>query len=172
MHSDLTRGQDVFPVEQSKVYLVLGEADLKKGYIRPYRESYTHLACGKETRMNPAIAGTYATDPWFYSGAYCVHCRMYRNHEEFVWGDGTSLDPGLWRPEVVEEVQKAKLTRAEQRAAAGKPSKDLKYWKTVDPATLPNVWPIEVQLIRDGHKVRFTFEGGITLEQPMPTKPV
>jgi hypothetical protein len=45
-------------------------------------------ACGGETTMALELAETYARDPNFYSGTFCVGCRMHRPVAEFVW-DGT-----------------------------------------------------------------------------------
>ena len=90
----LTRGVDSEPVEQADVYLVLSEADRAKGYTRPYRTKYVHSApesgkCGVVTTMGHAIAETYARDPKFYGGTYCVGCRMHRPLAEFTWDDGS-----------------------------------------------------------------------------------
>lgn len=38
----LTHGTDTEPVEMNEVYLVLPAAERAKGYVRPYRTSYTH----------------------------------------------------------------------------------------------------------------------------------
>lgn len=84
----LKRGPDEAPVPQQDVYLVLSEAERAKGFVRPYREKYVHKTCGTETTMSASIAETYARDPTFYGGTYCVHCRMHRPVAEFVW-DGT-----------------------------------------------------------------------------------
>ena len=84
----LTRGSDDKPVDQAEAYLVLSEEERAKGFVRPYRDTYLHKTCGTTTRMGQAIAETYARDPKFYGGTYCVHCRMHRPVGEFVW-DGT-----------------------------------------------------------------------------------
>lgn len=52
-------------------YLVL-PADERADQIRPYRTTYQHLTCGTNTSMGKAIAQTWATDPHFYDGTYCV----------------------------------------------------------------------------------------------------
>lgn len=77
-------------------YLVLSEEERTKGYIRPLRRSYRHLACGTVTTMGLAIAETYARDPKFYGGTYCAGCRDHfpvGEHGEFVW-DGTDEKVG------------------------------------------------------------------------------
>ena len=78
-------GPDEEPVEPQEVYLVLSEEERDKGFIRPYRDSYLHTPCGGVTRMGLALSETYARDPSFYGGTYCVHCRMHRPLSEFVW---------------------------------------------------------------------------------------
>jgi hypothetical protein len=47
--------------------------------------------CGGVTTMAPAIAETYARDPYFYGSTYCVGCGMHRRvglRGEFLW-EGT-----------------------------------------------------------------------------------
>lgn len=75
---------------QQKKYLILSEEERKKGFIRPVRLSYVHLVCGAVTTMNEAIAETYARDPKFYGGTFCVTCRDHfpvgePPRGEFVW---------------------------------------------------------------------------------------
>lgn len=88
----LTRGNDETPRDQAEVYLVLSEAERGKGFVRPYRDHYVHAedrgGCGAVTKMGRALAETYARDPYFYGGTYCVGCRMHRPvgpEGEFVW---------------------------------------------------------------------------------------
>lgn len=69
-------------------YLVLSEEERAKGYVRPLRTSYIHLTCGSVTTMGFAIAETYAVDPTFYGGTFCVACRTHYPvgpDGEFVW---------------------------------------------------------------------------------------
>jgi len=87
----LTHGPDAAPVPQAEVYLVLSEAERAKGFVRPLRDDYKHLTCGKTTRMGRALAETYARDPTFYGGTYCVYCQMHRPLVEFVWPDGSQV---------------------------------------------------------------------------------
>lgn len=90
-----------------KGYVVLSAEERAKGWVRPYRDSYVHVGvdghevdpsnpakpglkgrgCGVETRMGRAIAETYARDPSFYNGTYCVGCKTHLPLEEFVWTD-------------------------------------------------------------------------------------
>lgn len=81
----LTRGSDDKPVPQAEVYLVLSEAERDKGFVRPYRDAYRHDACKSITTMGRALAETYARDPLFYDGTYCVRCQMHKPVGEFHW---------------------------------------------------------------------------------------
>lgn len=74
---------------QQKGYVVLSEDERAKGYVRPYRTTYVHQACGVATRMGRAIAETYARDPSFYNGTFCVGCKAHFPLEEFVWDGST-----------------------------------------------------------------------------------
>jgi hypothetical protein len=77
---------------QQKDYVVLTKEERSKGFVRPYRDAYRHLKCGKITTMGRAIAETLARDPEFYLGGMCVHCGSHFPNEEFVWYemDGTT----------------------------------------------------------------------------------
>ena len=71
-----------------KAYVVLSEAERAKGFVRPFRDAYRHLKCGKITTMGRAIAETYARDPEFYSGTFCTTCRAHfpvGEDGEFTW---------------------------------------------------------------------------------------
>lgn len=73
---------------QQKDYIVLAEEERAKGFVRPVRLSYVHQKCGTETRMAQTIAETYARDPHFYNGTFCVQCRGHfpiGKDGEFVW---------------------------------------------------------------------------------------
>src|SRR4051794_32911582 len=91
----LTRGPDETPRPQAEVYLVLSEGERARGFVRPVRTSYRHTECGGVTTMSKALAETYARDPHFYRGTYCVGCSMHRPvgpDGEFVWTtDGTKV---------------------------------------------------------------------------------
>ncbi len=80
---------------QQRAYVVLSADERAKGFVRPVRETYVHTTCGSVTRMNREIAETYARDPHFYSGTFCVGCRTHRPLREFVWDTetGESMDP-------------------------------------------------------------------------------
>jgi hypothetical protein len=70
---------------QQKGYVVLSEEERAKGFVRPVRDRYVHLPCGTETTMGRAIAETYARDPGFYCGTFCIGCKGHFNLDEFVW---------------------------------------------------------------------------------------
>lgn len=78
---------------QQKGYVVLSAEERAKGFVRPYRDAYVHMACKKPatppnitiTTMGRSIAETYARDPGFYSGTFCVHCRGHHPLAEFRW---------------------------------------------------------------------------------------
>lgn len=99
----LADGTQVYPEHrrlkdngQQEGYVVLAEEERAKGFIRPVRLSYTHLKCGMSTRMAQTIAETYARDPGFYSGTFCVGCGAHfpvGADGEFVW-DGTNEKVG------------------------------------------------------------------------------
>ena len=86
-------------------YIVLSKEERAKGFVRPVRQSYVHSGieplfdgdilmkmgkggCGVLTTMGIAIAETYASDPKFYSGTFCVGCKAHFTLNEFTW-DGT-----------------------------------------------------------------------------------
>ncbi len=81
------------PNGQQNGYVVLAEEERAKGFVRPMRRSYRHLKCGDVTTMGQTIAETYARDPWFYSGTFCVTCGAHFPvglTGEFVWLDDGS----------------------------------------------------------------------------------
>ena len=73
---------------QQQGYVVLCDKERAKGFVRPYRDAYRHLKCGKITTMGNKIAETYARDPGFYTGTFCSTCRAHfpvGEAGEFVW---------------------------------------------------------------------------------------
>jgi hypothetical protein len=69
-------------------YVVLAEEERAKGFVRPYRDAYTHDKCGTVTIMGRTLSETYARNPYFYSGTYCAGCRTHfpvGPKGEFVW---------------------------------------------------------------------------------------
>lgn len=84
------------PSGQQKGYVVLSDDERAKGFVRPVRNSYIHQKCGAVTKMGRALAETYARDPHFYTGTFCVACRAHfpvGEDGEFVW-DGTDQKVG------------------------------------------------------------------------------
>lgn len=74
-----------------KGYVVLSDEERAKGFVRPVRSSYTHSRCGAVTHMGNRLAETYAAQPDFYAGTYCVKCRAHfpvGADGEFFW-EGT-----------------------------------------------------------------------------------
>lgn len=82
------------PNGQQKDYIVLTSEERAKGFVRPVRRTYIHLSCGTETRMSQAIAETYARDPGFYTGTFCIGCRKHLPLHEFVWKDNPDQKVG------------------------------------------------------------------------------
>jgi len=78
---------------QHEIYLVLSEEERAKGFIRPYRDKYIHKTCGVVTKMGQALSETYARNPKFYSGTFCVGCNKHFPVSEFLW-DGTNEEVG------------------------------------------------------------------------------
>lgn len=73
---------------QHGAYWILPESERAKGFIRPVRRSYIHTVCGALTTMGQAIAETFARNPKYYSGTFCVKCDAHLSVDQFVW-DGT-----------------------------------------------------------------------------------
>lgn len=79
-----------------KAYVVLSAEERAKGFVRPVRRSYVHQKCGTVTTMGQALAETYARQPTFYSGTFCVGCKAHfpvGEDGEFRW-DGTDEKVG------------------------------------------------------------------------------
>lgn len=69
-----------------KAYVVLSDEERSKGFVRPLRKSYRHSTCGGVTTMlSPSLVETYARDPKFYSGTFCVTCHAHFPVAEFKW---------------------------------------------------------------------------------------
>lgn len=91
----LSDGTQVYPEHrvikpngQQQGYVVLAEEERAKGFVRPVRRAYRHLKCGGITTMGQTIAETYAREPAFYSGTFCVACSKHfpvGAEGEFVW---------------------------------------------------------------------------------------
>lgn len=76
-----------------KSYVVLSAEERAKGFVRPVRRTYRHKPCNTTTRMGVSLAETYARDPHFYSGTFCVNCRAHFDLDQFVW-EGTDEQVG------------------------------------------------------------------------------
>lgn len=66
-------------------YLVLCPEERAKGFVRPVRQRYRHTKCGTVTTMGLALAETYAREPKFYGGTFCVGCGTHFPVGEFTW---------------------------------------------------------------------------------------
>lgn len=92
---------------QQKGYVVLSDAERARGFVRPVRRTYVHVKCGAATTMGQSIAETYARDPQFYGGTFCVACGAHfpllvhepgnpksdadGNLRQFEWDDGSGV---------------------------------------------------------------------------------
>lgn len=102
-----------------KDYVVLPPEERAKGFVKPVRRSYVHTkgSCGGvETRMGTALAETYARNPRFYSGTFCVGCKVHFPLNEFTWDpDGEPMDPDLQETWAVENTARIAREREERR---------------------------------------------------------
>ncbi len=109
---------------QQKDYLVLSDEERANGFVRPVREKYIHLKCGVVTRMGTKLAETYAINPKFYGGTFCVGCGTH-----FPLKDEDGIPNFLWEPdgepvgstaeEAAEWNTKKRQREAEKQAGAG-----------------------------------------------------
>jgi hypothetical protein len=95
---------------QQRDYVVLTPEERAKGFVKPVRRTYVHR-CGAATTMGLAIAETYARNPRFYSGTFCVGCGAHFPLIEFHWDDNEPMEPSLQ-----EEWQKATAERKAREA--------------------------------------------------------
>lgn len=87
------RAEQAEPTGMHKSYLILCDAERKKGFVKPYRASYRHKKCGTVTTMSRPIAETYARDPYFYGATFCVNCNVHLPLYQFTWEpDGEPMD--------------------------------------------------------------------------------
>lgn len=112
---------------QQKGYVVLSAEERAKGFVKPVRRSYVHaypsetdrkVGCGVETTMGLSLAETYARDPHFYSGTFCVGCKRHFPLNEFIWDDGEPMDPILqegWATERTARLLHEKEERRQRR---------------------------------------------------------
>lgn len=86
--------RELQPNGQQKGYVVLSAEERARGFVRPVRQRYIHNKCGAATVMGRSIAETYARDPHFYSGTFCVACQNHfpvGKDGEFIWEDGSKV---------------------------------------------------------------------------------
>ena len=86
--------REIRPDGMQKGYIVLSEEERKRGFVRPVRRTYVHEKCKTSTTMGQALAETYARDPGFYSGTFCVACGTHfpvGADGEFKWDDGSKV---------------------------------------------------------------------------------
>lgn len=78
---------------QQKGYEVIAKDErIERGFQRPVRQTYRHLSCDGETTMALPIAQTFAVDPTFYEGTFCLRCKQHFLLAEFIWSDdGTPM---------------------------------------------------------------------------------
>ena len=115
-------------------YVVLSPEERAKGFVKPVRRSYIHaypseldrqIGCGAETTMGTALAETYARNPRFYSGTFCVGCKAHFPLNQFIWDGGGELngepmDPDLqdaWLVEIRAKRQREAEARRLRRIA-------------------------------------------------------
>lgn len=87
---------EIRPDGQQECYLILSDEERAKGFIRPVRRTYVHVVCGGSTRMGQAIAETYARNPKFYGGTFCVGCGDHFDLRldgvyQFHWDDDSGV---------------------------------------------------------------------------------
>lgn len=95
-------------------YIVLSPEERAKGFVKPVRRTYVHK-CGAATTMGLALAETYARNPRFYSGTFCVGCRAHFDLDEFHWDDGEPMDPDLQEAWNIENTAKKARETEERR---------------------------------------------------------
>lgn len=111
------------PSGMQEKYLVLSEEERAKGFLRPVRQRYKHLACGGLTTMGLALSETYARDPKFYSGTFCSHCGTHFDlgppwNPNFLWyPDGEPV--GSLEEEAKQYKEKLEAKEAEKHKGSG-----------------------------------------------------
>lgn len=59
-----------------------------------WTQEQINSGCGAVTKMGEALAETYARDPSFYGGTFCVQCQSHfpvGEQGEFIWLDGSRV---------------------------------------------------------------------------------
>lgn len=81
---------------QQKDYVILSSEERAKGFVKPVRTSYFHHKCKTITTMALVIAETYARNPSFYTGTFCVNCQGHFPLAQFQWEpDGEPMEPTM-----------------------------------------------------------------------------
>lgn len=100
-------------------YVVLSAEERAKGFVKTVRRSYVHTKgkCGGvATVMGRGLAETYARNPRFYSGTFCVGCKAHFPLNEFNWDlDGEPMDPDLQETWSTENTVRLAREREERR---------------------------------------------------------
>jgi len=114
--------RELLPNGQQTGYVVLTPEERAKGFVKPLRDSYVHRNCGASTKMGRSIAETYARDPRFYSGTFCVRCGEHFPLIQFVWQGGGELDGEPMDPDQQEawlaNIRVHRRIEAEERRVA------------------------------------------------------
>ena len=76
---------------QNKKYLVLSDAELVEGFVRPLCSTYVHTVCGVATTMSFALSYTYARNPKFYGSTFCTGCKTHFPVDQFKWNDDSGI---------------------------------------------------------------------------------
>lgn len=102
-------------------YVCLTPEERAKGFVKPVRRTYLHTVCGGTTTMARSLAETYAANPRFYSGTFCVHCRAHYALNQFTWEpDGEPMEPSLqdvWNTARSVTLAREKEERRQRRIA-------------------------------------------------------
>ena len=111
------------PNGQQDSYLVLSAEERAKGFVMPVCRTYRHLKCRHTTTMSRDIAETYARNPKFYGGTFCVECGAHfplideNGHRAFVWLDeATGLGINAFVGETQEDREFRNAEAAERAA--------------------------------------------------------
>lgn len=119
-----------------KDYVVLSAEERAKGFVKPVRSNYVHDVCRSITSMGRALAETYARDPGFYTGTYCVQCKAHFPLAEFSWMNGEPMDPKLqpdWRMRETARLRRIKELEAELELLRAKaPKAEVGAWPAMD----------------------------------------
>lgn len=72
------------------------DEETARGFTRPFRVYYQHIACGNTNRLGRDPATKLATDPTSFAVLHCPSCREPFPLDHFVWVDNREDgNPGL-----------------------------------------------------------------------------